>query len=415
MTIGAPTIVIIPEYKNPLPETVTKGIRLFTVHVRRGYPDVQDPKLNSHSKLNCITACIQASKAGADEALMLDPHGFVATCNSTHFFIVTNNQVWTSSGDYCLGGITRGNIIRLCKQNNIEVREKSFSLTDVYSADEAFVTGTFAGVVPVNEIDGRVIGEGKRGPMVKEIAEAVSGSHPGGSFVKPATDPVRIAMWSGPRNISTAMMRAWENRQDTVVWDEPLYGYYLKVSGSPHPGRDEVIADQGSDWQANVKRCIGPVPKAKKYFFQKHMTLHLLPSMERAWLKNLTNCFLIRQPDEVVASYAVRRPDLKLDDIGFWQQAELFDDLLKLTGEIAPVLDARDVLEHPETMLRKLCKKLNLEFDPAMLVWPAGPRQSDGVWGKYWYDSVWKSTGFAPYRKKQLHLTKQQAAVAAGG
>ncbi len=169
MTIGAPTIVIIPEYKNPLPETITKGIRLFTVHVRRGYPDVQDPKLNSHSKLNCITACIQAIKAGADEALMLDPHGFVATCNSTHFFMVTNDQVWTSSGDYCLGGITRGNIIRLCQQNDVPVQEKNFSLTDVYSADEAFVTGTFAGVVPVNEIDGRVIGEGKRGPMVKNL------------------------------------------------------------------------------------------------------------------------------------------------------------------------------------------------------------------------------------------------------
>ncbi len=171
ITITPPTIVIIPEYKNALPETATRGIRLFTVHVRRGYPDVQDPKLNSHSKLNCITACIQATKAGADEALMLDPHGFVATCNSTHFFIVKKGAVWTSSGDYCLDGITRGVVIQLCIDNNIPVHQKNFSLTDVYSADEAFVTGTFAGLAPVSEIDGRMIGDGERGPMVESLQQ----------------------------------------------------------------------------------------------------------------------------------------------------------------------------------------------------------------------------------------------------
>jgi branched-chain amino acid aminotransferase len=171
ITISPPTIVIIPEYKTALPETAHKGIKLFTVHVRRGYPDVQDPKLNSHSKLNCITACIQAAKAGADEALMLDPHGFVATCNSTHFFIARKAEVWTSSGDYCLGGITRGNVIALCEQNQIPVRQKNFSLTDVYGADEAFVTGTFAGLAPVREIDGRIIGDGERGPMVEKLQQ----------------------------------------------------------------------------------------------------------------------------------------------------------------------------------------------------------------------------------------------------
>ncbi len=171
VTITPPTIVIIPEYKQALPETAARGIRLFTVHVRRGYPDVQDPKLNSHSKLNCITACIQAAKAGADEALMLDPHGFVATCNSTHFFIVRKGEVWTSSGDYCLGGITRGNVIALCQQNGIPVSQKNFSLTDVYGADEAFVTGTFAGLAPVREIDGRIIGDGERGPMVERLQQ----------------------------------------------------------------------------------------------------------------------------------------------------------------------------------------------------------------------------------------------------
>ena len=169
VTITPPTIVIIPEYKSPRPETLNKGIRLFTVHVRRGYPDVQDPKLNTHSKLNCIFACIQASKAGADEGLMLDPHGFVATCNSTHFFIVRSGEVWTSTGDYCLGGITRGNVVQICRDNGIPVFEKNFSLTDVYGADESFVTGTFAGVAPVTEIDGRVIGEGRKGPMVERL------------------------------------------------------------------------------------------------------------------------------------------------------------------------------------------------------------------------------------------------------
>ncbi len=158
ITIGDPTIVIIPEYKTASDAPVKTGMRLFTVHTRRGYPDVQDQKLNSHSKLNCISACIQAAKAGADEALMLDPHGFVATCNSTHFFIVRRGEIWTSTGQYCIPGITRANIIKIARANDIPVHEKSFSLYDVYGADEAFVTGTFAGVVPVREVDGRQLG-----------------------------------------------------------------------------------------------------------------------------------------------------------------------------------------------------------------------------------------------------------------
>lgn len=169
VVVGPATIVIIPEFKNPLPATVERGLKLFTVHVRRGYPDVQDNKLNSHSKLNCITACIQAYTAGADEGLMLDPHGFVATCNSTHFFIVRKGEVWTSTGQYCLGGITRANVLAMCREAGIPALEKSFSLTDVYGADEAFCTGTFAGVVPVREVDGRVFGDGRRGPMVERL------------------------------------------------------------------------------------------------------------------------------------------------------------------------------------------------------------------------------------------------------
>ena len=157
VTISPATIVIIPEYKTANPEKFRHGISLHTVNVRRGAPDVQDQKLNSHSKLNCITACIQSANAGADEALMLDPLGFVATCNSTHFFIMRRSEVWTSSGQYCIPGITRANMIRLCRDNGIPVFEKQFSLYDVYGADEAFVTGTFAGLTPVRVIDGRPV------------------------------------------------------------------------------------------------------------------------------------------------------------------------------------------------------------------------------------------------------------------
>jgi len=170
VVVGKATIVIIPEYKQPPKDVHERGLKLFTVHVRRGDPAVQDQKLNSHSKLNCILASIQATQAGADEGLMLDPHGFVATCNSTHFFIVRKGEVWTSSGKYCLGGITRGIVIELCRDNGIPVFEKDFSLTDVYGADEAFVTGTFAGVVPVREVDGRTLTDG-RGPMADRLQQ----------------------------------------------------------------------------------------------------------------------------------------------------------------------------------------------------------------------------------------------------
>ena len=168
VVISPATIVIIPEWKAPATGTATRMLNLATVHVRRGYPDVQDPKLNSHSKLNCITACIQAAQAGADEALMLDPHGFVATCNSTHFFIVRGGEVWTSTGDYCLDGITRRIVVETARAAGIPTYERNFSLTDVYGADEAFTTGTFAGLAPIGTIDGRVIGT-ERGPMVERL------------------------------------------------------------------------------------------------------------------------------------------------------------------------------------------------------------------------------------------------------
>jgi branched-chain amino acid aminotransferase len=173
LTKGPATVVIVAEHKEPLPATVADGIALFTTHVHRAGPDTLDPKLNAHSKLPDILACIQAYTAGADEALMLDPHGFVATCNSTNFFVVVGAddapEVLTSDGRYCLGGITRAKVLEICHDNGIRARETAFSLTDVYAAREAFVTGTFAGVVPVRSVDGRMIGEGRRGPVVERL------------------------------------------------------------------------------------------------------------------------------------------------------------------------------------------------------------------------------------------------------
>ncbi|MDQ3450523.1 MAG: aminotransferase class IV [Actinomycetota bacterium] len=176
VTVGPATIVVVAEHKEPKPEKVERGITLFTTHVRRATPDTLDPKLNAHSKLNDIQACIQAYTAGADEALMLDPQGFVATCNSTHFFCVRRGfdgepEVWTSDGRFCLAGITRANVLRLCRDNDIAAHERTFSLTDVYGADEAFVTGTFGGVIPVRKVDGRRIGTGERGPVTLRLQQ----------------------------------------------------------------------------------------------------------------------------------------------------------------------------------------------------------------------------------------------------
>ena len=224
--------------------------------------------------------------------------------------------------------------------------------------------------------------------------------------------PTRVAMWSGPRNISTALMRAWENREDCAVWDEPLYGYYLARTGVPHPGASEIIAAQGDDPDAIIARCIGEAPGGKAIFYQKHMTLHLLPELERDWLGQLTNCFLLRAPEPVVASYAAVRDDLTLDDVGFRQQVELFEQVRQMTGTVPLVIDSRDFLLDPEAMLQAICARLEIEFTPRMLHWPAGPRASDGVWAKYWYDSVWQSTGFAPYREKKPDLDPRQREIA---
>jgi len=219
-------------------------------------------------------------------------------------------------------------------------------------------------------------------------------------------------MWSGPRNISTAMMRAWENRGDTAVWDEPLYAYYLHKTGIGHPGAEEVIAAGETEWRNVVDRITGPVPGGKPVFFQKHMTHHLLDEIDRGWLDQMINCFLIRDPAEVVASYSRAREDAVLEDVGVVQQAEIYDYLRARSERVPVVLDARDVRENPEAMLKALCNALGVAFTPRMLSWPPGRRESDGVWAKYWYDSVIASTGFKPYRRQRLRLSPQLAAIA---
>jgi Sulfotransferase domain len=207
---------------------------------------------------------------------------------------------------------------------------------------------------------------------------------------------VRVAMWSGPRNISTAMMRSFGNRPDTAVVDEPLYAYYLRTTGLDHPGRDEILASQDDDWRVVTAQLVGPVPGARSVFYQKHMTHHLLPDVGRAWLDDLANAFLIRDPAGVVASYAKVRGEPTLEDLGFPQQVEIFRSCADRTGQAPPVVDAADVLAAPAPVLTLLCDRLGIAYDPRMLSWPAGPRDSDGVWAAHWYGAVERSTGFAP-------------------
>lgn len=218
-----------------------------------------------------------------------------------------------------------------------------------------------------------------------------------------STHALRLAMWSGPRNISTAMMRAWESRSDTVVCDEPLYAHYLRATGRKHPGAAEIIAAHESDWRRVVEFLTGEIPNGKAIFYQKHMTHHLLPEIDRGWLARVTNCFLIRDPREMLTSYLniEQLPEPKLEDVGLPQQLEIFELVRQQTGATPPVLDSRDVLTNPRRMLGLLCEAVGVPFDEAMLAWRPGPRATDGVWAKYWYKSVEASTGFAPYQPKQ--------------
>ena len=220
---------------------------------------------------------------------------------------------------------------------------------------------------------------------------------------------VRLACWSGPRNISTATMRAWENRPDTEVVDEPLYAWYLAHTGLDHPGREAVIAAGETDWRLVVESLTRAWPDGPALQYQKHMAQHLVPELPRAWIGSLRNVLLIRDPAEVVSSYLRSRASATPDDIGVLQQLELRE----LLGADVPVIDASDFLRQPDRYLRWLCAYAGVDFTPAMLTWPAGPRESDGVWAPYWYDDVLRSTGFAPYRPRRAELTPEGEAVVA--
>jgi hypothetical protein len=211
-------------------------------------------------------------------------------------------------------------------------------------------------------------------------------------------------MWSGPRNISTAMMRSFGNRPDTAVVDEPFYGIYLAATGLDHPGRAEVIASQPADWRAVVAALTGPVPGGARVFYQKHMAHHLLAAIGRDWLDEVANAFLIRHPRPMLASYARVRAEVGLEDTGLPQQVEIFRRVADRTGRAPPVVDAADVLAAPRALLERLCLALGLDFAPAMLAWPAGPRPTDGVWARHWYAAVEGSTGFAPQRQDPTEL-----------
>jgi hypothetical protein len=203
------------------------------------------------------------------------------------------------------------------------------------------------------------------------------------------------------------MIRAWENRSDTAVVDEPFYAFYLKATGKKHPDFEEVIARGETDWQNVVDRLVGPIPGGKRIFFQKQMTHHLLPEIRRDWLGSVVNCFLIRDPAEVINSYIKKNDDPTLTDLGFVQQAEIFDWVLKQTCSPGPVVDARDILQDPKRILTLLCKAVGVNFDSAMLSWPPGLRETDGVWAKHWYGEVAKSTSFAPYQNKSVSVPER--------
>ena len=211
-----------------------------------------------------------------------------------------------------------------------------------------------------------------------------------------SSEPVRIAMWSGPRNLSTAMMRSFGNRPDCAVIDEPFYAAYLTLSGVDHPMRDEILRRHETDWRKVAAELAGPVPGARPIFYQKHMTHHMLPEIGRDFMRACRHAFLIRHPARVLASYAAKREDVTLRDIGFVEQEALFEEATSMIGEPPPVVDADTLLAEPRQILALLCKALGIPFDERMLGWRPGPRPTDGVWSLHWYDAVNRSTGFAP-------------------
>lgn len=205
----------------------------------------------------------------------------------------------------------------------------------------------------------------------------------------------QIAMWSGPRNLSTAMMYAFGARADCAVWDEPYYAAYLSETGLNHPMRDEILAEWPNDPTQIANKLLGDIPSGKQVFYQKHMTQHMVPAFDRSWMENVTNVFLIRHPARVIASYHAKRESPTLGDIGFREQAELFDQISQHLGHAPIVIDSADIRENPKEMLQALCAAIDLPFEPSMLSWPKGGHPDDGPWAKHWYPAVWNSTGFA--------------------
>lgn len=214
----------------------------------------------------------------------------------------------------------------------------------------------------------------------------------------------RIAAWSGPRNISTALMRSWGSRADTAVIDEPLYAHWLEATGARHPGRDEIVRAYPTSWREVVDHLTGPVPGGRSIWFQKHMTKHVTDEVPLDWLDGFRHLFLIRDPAEVLASFARVQPEVDLDETGLPEQVRLFEHVVKTTGHVPPVVDARDVLTAPRPALEAVCAALGVPFDPAMLSWESGRRPTDGIWAHYWYDAVERSTGFTPYRPATVEL-----------
>lgn len=218
-------------------------------------------------------------------------------------------------------------------------------------------------------------------------------------------EPTRIAMWSGPRNISTAMMRSFGSRADAVVCDEPLYAHYLTVTADKrHPGYDETIANHSADWREVSSWLTGPLPDGKQVFYQKHMAHHLLANIGRDWVDGLTNCLLIRPPASVLVSLTEFFPDPKPEDTGLPQQVEILERLGDVEGRRPIVIDARDVLRDPPGMLQRLCERIGIGFDAAMLAWEPGLRDTDGAWAPFWYAKVAKTTGFAPYVEREVEV-----------
>lgn len=219
-------------------------------------------------------------------------------------------------------------------------------------------------------------------------------------------EPVRIAMWSGPRNISTAMMYAFANRDDCVASDEPLYAHYLKATGTQHPGAAQVMAQGETDWRAAVQVLTGPPPNGAAVWYQKHMCHHILDGMDLDWLEGFHSCFLIRQPREVLLSLAAKTEAIDAWATGLPQQAQIVEAVRQASAQVPLIVDSADILRDPSGMLQQICHRLGIAFDPAMLAWPAGPKSCDGPWAVHWYDAVWASRGFAPHRPREGQLSE---------